>query len=54
VATEFSADIMEARDDGASWNKPSATNSMKDKAKVTGGIIQFSKAFDYQSGLSVT
>jgi hypothetical protein len=54
VATEFSADVMEARDDGASWNRTSATNSMKDKAKVTGGIIQFSKAFDYQSGLSVT
>lgn len=54
VSTEFSTDVMEARDDGASWNKPSATNSMKDKAKVSGGIIQFSKAFDYQSGLSVT
>ena len=54
VSTEFSTDVMEARDDGASWNKPSATNSMKDKAQVSGGIIQFSKAFDYQSGLSIT
>jgi len=54
VSTEFSADIMEARDDGVSWNQTSATNHMKDKAKVSGGIITFSKAFDYQSGLSVT
>lgn len=54
VATEFSADVMEARDDGLSWNKPSATNAMKDTAKASGGIIKFSKAFDYQSGLSVT
>jgi len=53
VTTEFSADIMEARSDGVSWNRTSSTNSMKDKATVTGGIIQFSKAFDYQSGLSV-
>ena len=54
VSTEFSADIMEARDDGISWNQTSATNHMKDTAKVSGGIIKFSKAFDYQSGLSVT
>ncbi|MBP7035038.1 MAG: hypothetical protein KBB00_04710, partial [Methanospirillum sp.] len=54
VVEDFSANIMEGCYDRASCNKPSATNSMKDKAKVTGGIIQFSKAFDYQSGLSVT
>lgn len=54
VTTEFSADIMEARGTGASWNRTSVTNTMKDKAKVSGGIIQFSKAFDYQSGLSIT
>ncbi|HPY60966.1 MAG TPA: hypothetical protein PLG55_09610, partial [Methanospirillum sp.] len=53
VVTEFSGDIMEARGTGDSWNKASVTNTMKDKAKVSGGIIQFSKAFDYQSGLSV-
>ncbi len=53
VTTEFSADIMEARDSGVSWNRTSVRNRMKDKATVSGGIIQFSKAFDYQSGLSL-
>lgn len=54
VNTEFSADIMEARGDEGNWNKTSATNHMKDKASVSGGIISFSKAFDYQSGLRLT
>ncbi|MGV8107969.1 hypothetical protein [Methanospirillum sp.] len=54
VTTEFSAEIMEARSDGSSWNKTSATNTMKDKVSVSGGIITFSKAFDYQSGLRIT
>ncbi|NLV25808.1 MAG: hypothetical protein GXY48_01355 [Methanomicrobiales archaeon] len=54
ASTEFSANIMEARDDGANWNQTAATNQMKDKATVSGGIIKFSKAFDYQSGLRLT
>lgn len=54
VSTEFSANIMEARDDEGSWNKTSSTNRMKDTASVSGGIIKFSKAFDYESGLRLT
>lgn len=54
VSTEFSADIMEARGDEGNWNRTAATNQMKDKTSVTGGIFTFSKAFDYQSGLSIS
>jgi len=47
VKTEFGGSIMEARQN---HNVPSATNTWDDKTEVTGGIKNFQKTFDYQSG----
>jgi hypothetical protein len=49
VKTMFGGSIMEARDTN---QDPSATNSWKDSASVTGGIKNFQKNFNYESGYS--
>jgi len=49
VKTMFGGSIMEARDN---HNKPSATNNWKDTASVTGGIKNFQKTFNYESGFT--
>jgi len=50
VKTMFGGSIMEARDKN---QKPSATNSWKDTASVTGGIKNFQKTFNYESGFTI-
>ncbi len=47
VKTLFAGSIMEARDDHLT---PSATNNWKDSTSVTGGIKNFQKSFNYESG----
>jgi len=50
--TEFTISGLESRginDDG--WNRSASDNLVRDKTQVTGGIIKFSKAFDYGSGI---
>ena len=47
VKTLFGGSIMEAREN---YEKPSATNNWKDTASVTGGIKNFQKTFNYESG----
>ena len=49
IKTMFGGSIMEARDN---HQTPSATNSWKDSASVTGGIKNFQKTFAYESGFS--
>jgi len=49
VKTMFGGSIMEAR--GTS-QKPAATNNWKDTASVTGGIKNFQKTFNYESGFT--
>ena len=49
IKTMFGGSIMEARDN---HQNPSATNSWKDSASVTGGIKNFQKTFAYQSGFT--
>ena len=49
VKTKFSGSIMEARQNHQS---PSATNTWKDAASVSGGIKNFQKVLDYTSGFS--
>ena len=50
VKTKFSGSIMEARQ---KHQVPSATNTWKDAASVSGGIKNFQKVLDYTSGFSV-
>lgn len=50
VKTLFGGSIMEARDIN---DIQSATNIWKDSASVTGGITQFQKAFNYESGFQI-
>jgi len=50
IKTMFGGSIMEAR---ANHLEPSATNSWKDTASVTGGIKNFQKTFDYTSGFTI-
>ncbi|QXO93861.1 hypothetical protein KSK55_10945 [Methanospirillum purgamenti] len=47
VKTMFGGSIMEARDKN---DQTSATNNWKDSASVTGGIKNFQKTFNYESG----
>ena len=47
VKTMFGGSIMEAREKN---EKTSATNNWKDSASVTGGIKNFQKTFNYESG----
>jgi len=47
VKTMFGGSIMEAREKS---DKTSATNNWKDSASVTGGIKNFQKTFNYESG----
>jgi len=49
IKTFFGGSIMEARDKN---QVPSATNTWKDTASVTGGIKNFQKTFNYESGFS--
>ena len=49
IKTMYGGSIMEARQD---HNKPSATNVWKDSASVSGGIKNFQKALNYESGFS--
>jgi len=49
VKTLFGGSIMEARGKN---DKPSATNNWKDSASVTGGIKNFQKTFNYESGFT--
>jgi len=49
VKTMFGGSIMEARNNNLN---PSATNTWKDSASVTGGIKNFQKTFAYESGFS--
>ena len=49
VKTLFGGSIMEAR---AKNQIPSATNNWKDSASVTGGIKNFQKTFNYESGFT--
>lgn len=49
VKTFFGGSIMEAR---AKNQIPSATNNWKDSASVTGGIKNFQKTFNYESGFT--
>ena len=49
VKTKFSGSIMEARSDN---NVPSATNTWKDSASISGGIKNFQKTLNYESGFS--
>ena len=50
VKTLFAGSIMEARDDHLT---PSATNNWKDSASFTGGIKNFQKTFNYESGFTI-
>jgi len=50
VKTLFAGSIMEARDDHLT---PSATNNWKDAASFTGGIKNFQKTFNYESGFTI-
>jgi hypothetical protein len=51
VSTTFQGTIMEARDaNEGTWNRTAAENTWKDTTTVTGGIKQFQKALNYQSG----
>ena len=50
VKTKFSGSIMEARQ---KHQTPSATNTWKDAASVSGGIKNFQKVLDYSSGFSI-
>jgi len=50
VKTLFAGSIMEARDDHL---EPSATNNWKDTASFTGGIKNFQKTFNYESGFTI-
>ena len=50
VKTKFSGSIMEARQ---KHQTPSATNTWKDAASVSGGIKNFQKVLDYTSGFSI-
>ena len=50
VKTKFSGSIMEARQ---KHQVPSATNTWKDAASVSGGIKNFQKVLDYTSGFSI-
>ena len=50
VKTKFSGSIMEARQ---KHQVPSATNTWKDAASVSGGIKNFQKVLDYSSGFSI-
>lgn len=47
VKTLFGGSIMEAREKN---DEPSATNSWRDEASVSGGIRAFQKSFEYESG----
>jgi len=49
VKTFFGGSIMEARGKN---QEPSATNSWKDSSSVSGGIKNFQKTFNYESGFS--
>lgn len=49
VKTFFGGSIMEAREKN---QIPSATNNWKDSASVTGGIKNFQKTFNYESGFT--
>lgn len=49
VKTLFGGSIMEARGKN---DIPSATNNWKDSASVTGGIKNFQKTFNYESGFT--
>lgn len=49
VKTLFGGSIMEAR---GKMQVPSATNNWKDTASVTGGIKNFQKTFNYESGFT--
>jgi hypothetical protein len=49
VKTMFGGSIMEARGNS---QKPAATNNWKDTASVTGGIKNFQKTFNYESGFT--
>lgn len=50
--TEFTITSLEARGNSPDiWNQTSSDNSVSDKSHVTGGIIHFSKAFNYGSGI---
>lgn len=49
VKTMFGGSIMEARGKN---QVPSATNNWKDTASVTGGIKNFQKTFNYESGFT--
>jgi len=50
VKTLFGGSIMEARGKN---QVPSATNTWKDTASVTGGIKNFQKTFNYESGFTI-
>ena len=50
--TEFTIAGLESRGTGSDdWNRTASDYLIRDKAQVTGGIIKFSKAFDYGSGI---
>jgi hypothetical protein len=52
--TEFTVSSLETRGTGSGeWNRTASENTVSDRTHVTGGIIHFSKAFDYGSGISV-
>lgn len=54
VSTTFAGSIMEARDNiASSYNKTAAENTWKDVTEVTGGIKNFQKSFEYQSGFKL-
>ena len=50
VKTEFSGSVMEARENSTNV---SATTKWKDASEVTGGMKNFQKFFNYQSGLRI-
>jgi len=50
VKTLFAGSIMEGRDNHLI---PSATNNWKDSASVTGGIKNFQKSINYESGFTI-
>lgn len=52
--TAFSVHAMEARNgDATSWNQTASDNTFTDETEVSGGILHFSKAFEYGSGIQV-
>jgi hypothetical protein len=52
VQTEFTVSALESRGTSSEdWNKTASENTMQDKTQVSGGIIRFSKSFDYKSGI---